>query len=63
MNSEYQTPPPHPDFNIYEQDKFCAQLSWAWKKLYDLGARSISLFNSSYAGKFSMLFHDQLLAF
>ena len=24
-------------FNIYEQDKFCAQLSWAWKKFYNLG--------------------------
>ena len=23
-------------FNIYEQDKFCAQLSWAWKKFYNL---------------------------
>ena len=23
-------------FNIYEQDKFHAQLSWAWKKLYNL---------------------------
>ena len=27
-------------FNIYEQD-FCAQLSWAWKKFYSLGASSI----------------------
>ena len=26
-------------FNIYEQDKFCAQLSWAWKK-YNLRAKS-----------------------
>ena len=25
-------------FNIYEQDKFRAQLSWAWKKFYNLGA-------------------------
>ena len=25
-------------FNIYEQDKFRAQLSWVWKKFYDLGA-------------------------
>ena len=25
-------------FNIYEQDKFRAQLSWAWKKLYNLRA-------------------------
>ena len=25
-------------FNIYEEDKFCAQLSWAWKKFYNLGA-------------------------
>ena len=25
-------------FNIYEQDKFCAQLSWVWKKFYNLGA-------------------------
>ena len=24
-------------FNIYEQDKFRAQLSWAWKKFYILG--------------------------
>ena len=30
-------------FNIYEQDKFRtrAQLSWAWKKLYNLGACTI----------------------
>ena len=27
-------------FNIYEQEKFHAQLSWAWKKFYDLGAWS-----------------------
>ena len=27
-------------FNIYEQDKFCAQLSWAWKKFYNLRLRS-----------------------
>ena len=25
-------------FNIYEQDKFHAQLSWAWKKFYNLWA-------------------------
>ena len=24
--------------NIYEQEKFHAQLSWAWKKFYNLGA-------------------------
>ena len=23
-------------FNIYEQDEFCSQLSWAWKKFYYL---------------------------
>ena len=28
-------------FNIYEQDKFHAQLSWAWKKFYKLEARLI----------------------
>ena len=27
------------NFNIYEQDKFLAQLSWVWKKFYNLGAR------------------------
>ena len=27
-------------FNIYEQEKFHAQLSWAWKKFYNLGAKS-----------------------
>ena len=27
-------------FNIYEQDKFRAQLSWAWKKFYNLGLRT-----------------------
>ena len=26
-------------FDIYEQDKFCAQLSWAWKKFYNLWAQ------------------------
>ena len=26
---------------IYEQDKFCAQLSWAWQKFYNLGAWGI----------------------
>ena len=26
-------------FNIYEQDKFCAQLSLARKKFYNLGPR------------------------
>ena len=25
-------------FNIYEQDKFRAQLSWAWNKFYNIGA-------------------------
>ena len=25
-------------FYIYEQDKFHAQLSWAWKKFYNLGS-------------------------
>ena len=25
-------------FKIYEQDKFRAQLSWAWQKVYNLGA-------------------------
>ena len=25
------------NFNIYEQDKFLAQLSWVWKKFYNLG--------------------------
>ena len=25
-------------FNVYEQDKFCAQLSWVWKKFYNLRA-------------------------
>ena len=24
-------------FNIYEQNKFRAQLSWAWKKFYGMG--------------------------
>ena len=28
-----------PDFIFYEQLKFHAQLSWAWKKFYNLGAR------------------------
>ena len=27
-------------FKIYEQNKFHAQLSWAWKKFYNLGAQS-----------------------
>ena len=26
-------------FNMYEQEKFHAQLSWAWKKFYNLEAR------------------------
>ena len=30
-------------FNIYEQDKLPAQLSWAWKKFYNLGARSLPI--------------------
>ena len=25
-------------FKIYKQNKFHAQLSWAWKKFYNLGA-------------------------
>ena len=29
-------------FKIYKQNKFHAQLSWAWKKFYNLGARSAS---------------------
>ena len=28
-------------FNIYDHDKFYAQLSWAWKKFYNLGASTI----------------------
>ena len=27
-------------FKIYKQNKFHAQLSWAWKKFYNLGAWS-----------------------
>ena len=30
-------------FNIYEHDKFYAQLSWAWKECYNLGAWSFFL--------------------
>ena len=30
-------------FNIYEQEKFHAQLSWAWKKFYNLGASAAGL--------------------
>ena len=32
-------------FNIYEQDKFCAQLSWAWKKFYNLGPSNPNIFS------------------
>ena len=28
-----------PTINIFEHDKLHAQLSWAWKKFYNLGAR------------------------
>ena len=28
-------------FNIYEQVRFHAQLSWAWKKFYNLWARPL----------------------
>ena len=34
-------------FNIYEQDKFRAQLSWVWQKFYYLGACSV-LMDSSF---------------
>ena len=30
-------------FNIYEQDKFGAQLSWVWKMFYNLSACSLKL--------------------
>ena len=33
-------------FHIYKQRKFHAQLSWAWKKLYNLGIRSEFLHGS-----------------
>ena len=29
-------------FNIYEHDKFYAQMSWAWKKFNNLGAYSVA---------------------
>ena len=32
-------------FSFYEHWKFHAQLSWAWRKFYNLGASSISLFS------------------
>ena len=35
-------------FSFYEQLKFRAQLSWAWKKFYNLGARLfllVSIYN------------------
>ena len=32
-------------FHIYKQRKFHAQLSWAWKKFYNLKARTISCNN------------------
>ena len=36
-------------FNIYEQEKFHAQLSWAWKKFYNLGPWScLSLKENEY---------------
>ena len=35
-------------FNIYEQDKFHAQLSWAWKKFHNLGPRPLALIKSNY---------------
>ena len=38
-------------FNIYEKDKFWSQLSRAWKKSYNLGARSWFYQNQSPALK------------
>ena len=35
-------------FNIYEHDKFQAQLSWAWKKFYKLGARFLLLYQNNF---------------
>ena len=35
-------------FHIHKQRKFHAQLSWAWKKFYDLGARSAVKGNNSH---------------
>ena len=34
-------------FNIYEQEKFNAQLTWAWKKFYNLGAWLVHLYDES----------------
>ena len=33
-----------PYFSFYEQLKFCAQFSWAWKKFYNLGASATKRF-------------------
>ena len=44
-------------FKIYKQNKFHAQLSWAWKKFYNLGAdkwqiniKYLYFFNKSLLG-------------
>ena len=34
--------------NIYEQLKFCAQLSWAWKKFYNLGPEHFSFISITH---------------
>ena len=45
-------------FKIYKQSKFYAQLSWAWKKFYNLGARSIVLLHKNTISKFATYFFD-----
>ena len=41
---------------IYEQEKFHAQLSWAWKKFYNLGA-SAGMIYKAY-GNIILIFID-----
>ena len=43
-------------FNIYEPDKFDTQLSWAWKKFYNLGAWFFGICSDVYGPVQKILF-------
>ena len=45
-------------FKIYKQNKFHAQLSWAWKRFYNLGARSSCAWTEYYLGLCSAFIHS-----
>ena len=48
---------------MYENLRFHAQLSWAWKKFYNLGAWLFTICNSTWGGMADSVDPDQIAFF